>query len=68
LGDYSKSSALISHLSELLLQQGVQITVRDLAADPVPQLDGDIATALRGAEHLSTRQQEAVDLFNKLIS
>jgi FMN-dependent NADH-azoreductase len=68
LGDYSQSSALISHLSEHWLQQGAQITVRDLAADPVPQLDGDIATALRGAEHLSARQQEAVDLSNTLIA
>lgn len=68
LGDYSQSSALITHLMGHWQQQGAEITVRDLAADPVPLLDGEIATALRGADNLSERQLQAVALSDTLIN
>lgn len=68
LGDYSQSSALITHLMGHWQQQGAEITVRDLAADPVPQLDGEIATALRGGDNLSERQLQAVALSDTLIN
>ena len=41
LGCYSQSGHLIEHLSQLWTEQGADITVRDLAADPLPVLDGE---------------------------
>ncbi|ABE56753.1 (Acyl-carrier protein) phosphodiesterase [Shewanella denitrificans OS217] len=68
LGDYSQSSALIGHLMSHWQQQGAQMTVRDLAADPVPVLDGEIATGMRGGDNLSPRQQQVLDLSDELIA
>ncbi|QQX79898.1 FMN-dependent NADH-azoreductase [Shewanella sp. KX20019] len=67
LGDYSQSSQLITHLSQEYLAQGKEITVRDLAAEPIPVLDGEIASAMRGGDDLSQRQQDVVALSNQLI-
>ena len=67
LGGYSQSGHLIEHLSQLWTEQGADITVRDLAADPLPVLDGEIAMGLRGGDDLSERQQEVLNLSNKLI-
>lgn len=45
-----------------------QISVRDLAANPVPVLDGELVGALRPSEApLSPRQQEALALSDLLI-
>ncbi|MBB1270698.1 FMN-dependent NADH-azoreductase [Shewanella sp. SR44-3] len=68
LGDYSQSSALISHLMGHWQQQGAQMTLRDLAASPVPVLDGEIATGMRGGDNLSDRQQQALALSDELIA
>lgn len=67
LGGYSQSGHLIEHLSQLWTEQGADITVRDLAAEPLPVLDGEIAMGLRGGDDLSERQQEVLNLSNKLI-
>ncbi|MEA9389368.1 FMN-dependent NADH-azoreductase [Acerihabitans sp. TG2] len=46
-----------------------QITVRDLAEQTVPVLDGELVGALRPADAtLTPRQQEALDLSDALIS
>jgi FMN-dependent NADH-azoreductase len=68
LGGYSQSGALVEHLIGHWQQQGSQITVRDLAAEPLPVLDGEIAGGLRGGENLSPRQQEVLALSDKLIA
>ncbi|WP_045047727.1 FMN-dependent NADH-azoreductase [Rouxiella chamberiensis] len=44
------------------------VTVRDLAADPIPVLDGELVGALRPSDApLSPRQEEALALSNTLI-
>lgn len=67
LGGYSQSAQLIEHVSQHWAEQGADITVRDLAADPVPVLDGEIAMGLQGGHELSERQQAALTLSNTLI-
>ncbi|MCE9687952.1 FMN-dependent NADH-azoreductase [Shewanella sp. AS16] len=67
LGDYSQSAQLVEHLIQHWQQQGAEITTRDLAADPLPVLDGEIATGLRGGENLTQRQLSALALSDTLI-
>ncbi|MFM2486672.1 FMN-dependent NADH-azoreductase [Celerinatantimonas yamalensis] len=64
LGDYSQSSKLID---QFLATQDADVTVRDLAANPVPVLDGELVGMLRPAGELSARQQEAKILSDTLI-
>lgn len=71
LAGYSQSGQLADHLvSEWkAAHPGDEITVRDLAAHPVPVLDGELVGALRpSGNELSARQQEALDLSNELIA
>lgn len=67
LGDYSQSGQLVEHLSQHWLKQGASINVRDLAAEPLPVLDGEIAFGLRGGEELSEKQTQAIALSDSLI-
>lgn len=68
LGGYSQSAQLIEHLVGHWQSQGAAITVRDLVANPLPMLDGEIASGLRGGQDLSTRQQEVLALSDSLIA
>jgi FMN-dependent NADH-azoreductase len=46
-----------------------QVTVRDLAANPIPVLDGELVGALRPSDAaLTPRQEEALALSNELIA
>lgn len=65
LGEYSQSNALINQYIEAYSTDDV--VVRDLAASPVPVLDGEIATGLRGAENPTSKQQDAITLSDELI-
>lgn len=65
LGDYSQSSKLVEEFIKNVDQD--KLTVRDLAANPLPVLDFSVATALRATEDLSQDQQSIVDLSNTLI-
>lgn len=68
LSGYSQSSQLADFYVEEAKAKGDQVTVRDLAADPIPVLDGELVGALRPSDApLSPRQQEALDLSNALI-
>ncbi|GIU20013.1 FMN-dependent NADH-azoreductase [Shewanella colwelliana] len=67
LGDYSQSAKLVEHLQSHWQSQGASITVRDLVADTLPILDGEIAMGLRGGDELTLRQQQALDLSDRLI-
>jgi len=67
LGGYSSSSALMEKLEQGYKQQGATITSRDLAAEPLPVLTGDIALALRGSDDMSELQKQAVALSDRLI-
>lgn len=68
LAGYSQSSQLADFYVEEAKAKGDQVTVRDLAADPIPVLDGELVGALRPSDApLSPRQQEALDLSNALI-
>jgi len=68
LAGYSQSSQLADFYVEQAKAKGDQVTVRDLAADPIPVLDGELVGALRPSDApLSPRQQEALDLSNALI-
>ena len=67
LGDYSQSNGLIDHLIASWSGKVDSIIERDLAANPLPVLDGEIAGGLRGGDNLSVRQQEALTLSDQLI-
>ncbi|MDR0805848.1 MAG: FMN-dependent NADH-azoreductase [Enterobacteriaceae bacterium] len=74
-----KSSILSNHsqtniLADFFVEQWRQehpsdvITVRDLAAKPIPVLDGELVGAMRpSGQQLTARQQEALDLSDALI-
>ncbi|HAS3044701.1 TPA: FMN-dependent NADH-azoreductase [Vibrio parahaemolyticus] len=65
LGDYSQSNKLVEDFIKNVDQD--KLTVRDLAANPLPVLDFAVATALRTTEDLSQEQQSVVDLSDTLI-
>ncbi|PSW06303.1 FMN-dependent NADH-azoreductase [Photobacterium lipolyticum] len=67
LGDYSQSNGLIDHLIASWGDKVSSVVERDLAANPIPVLDGEIAGALRGGDNLNQRQQEAVAISDQLI-
>ncbi|KKD61656.1 FMN-dependent NADH-azoreductase [Grimontia sp. AD028] len=66
LGEYSSSTKLID---QLVSQFGEDTFVieRDLAAHPIPVLDGELMMGLRGAENPTKRQQEALAQSDQLI-
>ncbi|MDW6005355.1 FMN-dependent NADH-azoreductase [Vibrio mangrovi] len=66
LGEYSQSGKLLDAYLEKF--NGAEITLRDLAANPLPVLDFSVATALRSAEGLSEEQQAIVNLSDQLIA
>jgi len=69
LAGYSQSSQLADFYIEQAKAQGKQVTVRDLAANPIPVLDGELVGAMRPSDTpLSPRQQEALDLSDELIA
>ncbi|GAA5644507.1 MULTISPECIES: FMN-dependent NADH-azoreductase [Vibrio] len=65
LGDYSQSNKLVDEFIKNVDQEN--LTVRDLAANPLPVLDFGVATALRATEDLSDEQQHIVALSDTLI-
>ncbi|BBM64548.1 FMN-dependent NADH-azoreductase [Vibrio alfacsensis] len=65
LGDFSQSNKLVENYIKNV--DHANLTVRDLAAEPLPVLDFAIATALRATEDLSEQQQQVVNLSNTLI-
>lgn len=69
LAGYSQSSQLADFYIEQAKAQGKEVTVRDLAANPIPVLDGELVGAMRPSDiPLSPRQQEALDLSDELIA
>ncbi|MGK3141870.1 FMN-dependent NADH-azoreductase [Pantoea sp. C2G6] len=69
LAGYSQSSQLADFYVEQAKAQGKEVTVRDLAANPIPVLDGELVGALRPSDApLSPRQQEALALSDELIA
>jgi FMN-dependent NADH-azoreductase len=69
LAGYSQSSQLADFYIEQAKAQGKEVTVRDLAAKPIPVLDGELVGAMRPSDTpLSPRQQEALDLSDELIA
>jgi len=66
----SQSSKLADYFVEQLRvnQPQAQILERDLAAEPLPVLDGELVGALRGGDELTTRQQRAKALSDELIA
>ncbi len=69
LGAYSQSTKLLDTFSVEWKQKhpADNIVVRDLAADPLPVLDGEIIAALGGNGELNERQKTAAELSLKLI-
>ena len=69
LAGYSQSSQLADFYIEQAKAQGKEVTVRDLAANPIPVLDGELVGAMSPSDTpLSPRQQEALDLSDELIA
>lgn len=67
----SQSNPLADHFIDQWREQhpGDNITVRDLGAQPVPELDGELVGALRPSDAtLTPRQQQALELSDALIS
>lgn len=69
LGAYSQSTKLLDTFSVEWKQKhpADNIVVRDLAADPLPVLDGEIIAALGGNGELNERQKAVAELSLKLI-
>lgn len=67
LGDYSQSNGLIDHLVSSWGSNVSSVTERDLATQPLPVLDGEIAGGLRGGDDLSQRQKEVIAQSDQLI-
>lgn len=68
LGDYSQSAKLIDFMVEQVGNKGaIQPIIRDLAASPLPQLDGVAVAAIGGGEELDTRQREILALSDQLV-
>jgi len=69
LAGYSQSGQLADFYIEQAKAAGDDVTVRDLAANPIPVLDGELVGALRPSETpLTPRQQEALTLSDALIA
>ncbi len=70
LGSYSSSGLLIDELLAASAKQDPSqiVVVRDLGAQPLPQLDGEILGGFGGAAEQTERQQAAVALSNELIA
>ena len=71
LADFSQSNQLADHFtaSWQAAHPADTITVRDLAAKPVPVLDGELVGALRpSGGPLTPRQQDALALSDELIA
>ena len=71
LAGYSKSNELSDYFVEQWREQhsADHITVRDLAANPIPVLDGEVISALRPSDAtLTPRQQDALALSDELIT
>lgn len=66
LGEYSQSNKLVDEYIKNI--DANTLTVRDLAANPLPVLDFSVATALRATEDLSDEQQQIVALSDTLIA
>jgi len=68
LAGYSQSSQLADYYAEKATAKGDTVTIRDLAVDPIPVLDGELVGALRPSDTpLNSRQQEALALSDQLI-
>ncbi|WP_312837138.1 FMN-dependent NADH-azoreductase [Pantoea sp.] len=66
---YSQSSQLADFYVEQARAKGNDVTVRDLAANPIPVLDGELVGALRPSDaQLTPRQQETLALSDELIA
>lgn len=69
LAGYSQSSQLADFYVDQARANGDDVTVRDLAANPIPVLDGELVGALRPSDApLTPRQQEALALSDELIA
>ncbi|MFD1803506.1 FMN-dependent NADH-azoreductase [Mixta tenebrionis] len=69
LAGYSQSGQLADFYVDQAKANGDQVTVRDLAAEPIPVLDGELVGALRPSDAaLTPRQQEALALSDALIA
>lgn len=69
LAGYSQSNHLADFYADEARAKGDEVTVRDLAAQPIPVLDGELVGALRPSDApLSPRQQDALALSDELIA
>ncbi len=69
LAGYSQSGQLADFYAEQAIAKGDTVTVRDLADQPIPVLDGELVGGLRPSENpLSQRQQDIAALSDELIN
>lgn len=69
LAGYSQSGQLADFYAAEATAKGDEVTVRDLAAEPIPVLDGELVGALRPSDApLTPRQQDALALSDTLIA
>lgn len=69
-GEASASNSLVAHAVAQLRHDDLSLKIvrRDLAANPVPHLNADSATVLRGSDPVNPAQVAARDLSDTLIS
>lgn len=69
LGAYSQSGKLVDEFIDLWQDRHgtEQVKVRDVAAQPLPILDGELIAGLAGNGELNDRQQQAAALSMQLI-
>ncbi|MCW0320274.1 FMN-dependent NADH-azoreductase [Pantoea dispersa] len=69
LAGYSQSNQLADFYADEARAKGDEVTVHDLAAQPIPVLDGELVGALRPSDApLTPRQQDALALSDELIA
>lgn len=71
LATFSQSNQLADYFIDQWQKNhtGDEITVRDLAANPIPVLDGELVSVLRPSDvTLTSRQQQALSLSDELIN
>lgn len=70
LGDYSQSGKLVDYLTAQWQKThpADSVTVRDLAAEPLPELDGEVVTGFSAGTNANDRQKQVRDLSDTLIS
>lgn len=68
LGEYSQSNKLVDLFKHAFSELDAELIERDLAASPIPMLDGELVQGFGGVDAPTQRQQQALALSDELIA